>query len=218
LSSEKEIEVPEIGPTVIDTVRLVYDNWQSASGRDYKYKNPDGEESEDKKTDESGYIEEKKFTAGDNKVNLVSEEEIEQTVDGDNPGPLPVLDLRVKKEGGKGPLRSGDSRKDLVKQVQKMLAALRYDLGDTGPDKDGVDGSFRSKTVDAIKSFQAAHKDWEGKALSSDGRVGPRTGDALNRIMVGRWYAKYDTPSELSKDLKLITVMEKIAVEEGVEF
>lgn len=43
-----------------------------------------------------------------------------------------------------------------VAAVQKALVDKGYDLGDTGPNNDGVDGVFGSKTKAAIKKLQAA--------------------------------------------------------------
>jgi hypothetical protein len=34
---------------------------------------------------------------------------------------------------------------------------------------------------------------------------------------VGLWYDKYETPTELTDTLKLVTVTDKVAVEKGVE-
>jgi peptidoglycan hydrolase-like protein with peptidoglycan-binding domain len=98
-----------------------------------------------------------------------------------------------------------------------MLSALKYDLGDTGSDKDGVDGDFGVKTQVAVEDYQKSYKDWGGKQLLIDGRVGPMTSDALNRTLVGYWYDKHETPTELTESLKLVTVTDKVAVEKGVE-
>ncbi|MEI6352699.1 MAG: peptidoglycan-binding protein [Candidatus Nomurabacteria bacterium] len=56
-----------------------------------------------------------------------------------------------------------------VSQLQKCLKDQNYDLGTTGANKDGIDGSFGSKTETAIKDFQTKNK------LTSDGKVGPST-------------------------------------------
>ena len=90
----------------------------------------------------------------------------------------------------------GDRRKEVTKKLQRMLKELDYDLGNTGPEKDGVDGAFGKKTLDAVTQYQQdeTHKDWEGNELDDDGLVGPRTSDSLNREMVGIWYDYYKTP------------------------
>lgn len=112
----------------------------------------------------------------------------------------------------------GDTRKDLVKHLQKMLIAIGYDLGEFGSDKDGVDGVFGEFTEKAVRKFQGENKDWEGNELKVDNKVGPRTSDALNRTMVNQWYDDYQTPQELLPDMLLLTstvraLKEKLEVE-----
>jgi hypothetical protein len=217
LAEEKEIKVPVIVPNVIESVKLIHDNWMPIQNREYKHDQPDGSTIENK-TGESGFIKERNFIAGKRKITLKTLQGSDKDVEGgNNPGPLPALDLRNRSDGGDGPLRRGDSRSDLVKHLQQMLSALKYDLGDTGPDNDGIDSNFGAKTQIAVEEYQKSYKDWEGKQLLKDGRVGPRTSDALNRTLVGFWYDKYETPTELTDTLKLVTVTDKVAVEKGVE-
>lgn len=217
MAEEKEIKVPVIVPNVIESVKIVHENWMPIQNREYKHTQPDGKVIEDR-TDQSGLIRERNFIAGKRKITLTTLQGSDKKVEGgSNPGPLPVLDLRNQRDGGNGPLRRGDSRSDLVKHLQRMLSALKYDLGDTGSDKDGVDGAFDAKTQGAVEEYQKMHKDWEGKQLLIDGRVGTMTSDAINRTLVGLWYDKYETPTELTETLKLVTVTDKVAVEKGVE-
>ena len=217
MAEEKEITVPVIVPNMIESVKLVHDNWMPIQNREYKHDQPDGSTIENK-TGESGFIKERNFIAGKRKITLKTLHGSDKDVEGgNNPGPLPALDLRNRSDGGDGPLRRGDSRSDLVKHLQQMLSALKYDLGDTGPDNDGIDSDFGAKTQVAVEEYQKSHKDWEGKLLLKDGRIGPRTSDALNRTLVGFWYDKYETPTELTDTLKLVTVTDKVAVEKGVE-
>ena len=69
--------------------------------------------------------------------------------------------------GGKV-LRKGSKGPD-VEKLQKLLIEMGYDLGDFGPNKDGVDGSF-GPTVDKIV------RDFQGKnGLTVDGKVGKNT-------------------------------------------
>lgn len=135
----------------------------------------------------------------------------------DNPGPLPAEKLQNRGEGeeAKGALGNesagkmfyeGSDRKALVEVVQRMLRELQYDIGDTGPGGDGVDGVFGKKTEDAVKEFQKSNKGWDGEPLKVDGLVGPRTSDALNRAMVGRWYGHYQTPLSLTAGIPHHTV------------
>lgn len=69
-------------------------------------------------------------------------------------------------------LRAGDEGDD-VAALQDMLADLGYDLGKTGPKKDGVDGDFGAKTDAAVRDFQSKN------GLAADGIVGPKTYAAL---------------------------------------
>jgi hypothetical protein len=96
----------------------------------------------------------------------------------------------------------GDDREELVNLLQRMLV----ELGSGYLNPWDIDGKFGNKTERAIKRFQDEHKDFKGKLLREDGLVGPRTADALNRAMVGRWYDFYQTPKELTKETLLITV------------
>jgi hypothetical protein len=217
LAEQKEIKVRDIKPTVIDNVRFVFDNWIPVENRGYIHKRAGGKAEEGNTTDKDGYIQAQKFPAGDGNIKL---QPPEGDLDGDvaggsNSKPLQVLKLRNKKDGGDGPLKRRDSsKKEGVVDLQNMLKALGYYLGQTG--QDNVDRDFDSYTEAAVKSFQGAHRDWDGKKLYRDGRVGPKTGDALNRALVGVWYEEYETPRELTKDLKLVSLTEKLTVEKGV--
>lgn len=136
-----------------------------------------------------------------------------------NPGKLPVLKLcnKIKRNCPKtdvkplGPL-GGKHNIDakLMKHLQSMLIALGYDLGTTG-----VDGDFGKLTRNAVIDFQKEKKDWEGKELNEDGLVGPRTADAFNRAMVGKWYDEYTTPKELTNEKRILTVTSKFMSDTG---
>ncbi len=142
----------------------------------------------------------------------------------DNPGQLPAKKLCNKNPPfnpiqGDGALGNqfngrmyyqGSDKEELVKHLQTMLQQLGKDIGPSG-----IDGKFGNNTEKAVKSFQQENKDWEENPLKVDGLVGPRTSDALNRAMVGRWYDKYETPRELTQDKLLITAT-KEALQEGV--
>lgn len=67
-------------------------------------------------------------------------------------------------------LRKGMKGAD-VTELQKKLLALGYDLG-----KWGADGSFGTQTQTAVKLFQKAYR------LVSDGIVGPKTWEVLDRL------------------------------------
>lgn len=71
-------------------------------------------------------------------------------------------------------LKKGLSGDD-VKQAQKALKTLGYDLGAFGENADGVDGILGSMTESAIKAFQAAN------GLEANGIIGPETLSALEK-------------------------------------
>ncbi len=102
---------------------------------------------------------------------------------------------------------TGGAKKKLVEILQRMLKELKYDIGTFGPDGDGVDGKLQDVTEKAVKKFQEEHKNWDGNPLKVDGLVGPETSDALNRMMVGRWYRHYQTPEDLVDGVPYHTVM-----------
>jgi hypothetical protein len=131
----------------------------------------------------------------------------------DNPGPISAAKLCNKEGSGKpnpifgdGPVTSGDGRTDLVKHIQTALRDLGFKLGNSGENHDGVDGVFGDLTRKAVEAFQKDHKDWDDAPLSNDKLVGPKTSDAINRELVGKWYDLYETPKELIEDHVLITV------------
>ena len=69
--------------------------------------------------------------------------------------------------GGKV-LRKGSKGPD-VEKLQKLLIEMGYDLGDFGPNKDGVDGSFGPTVDKIIREFQNEN------GLKVDGKVGKDT-------------------------------------------
>ena len=73
-----------------------------------------------------------------------------------------TLELRVLRRGCKG---------EDVKALQRFLRGCGYDLGDSGPNKDGVDGSFGAKTENAVECYQ---EDTDG-VLKPDGVFGPKS-------------------------------------------
>jgi peptidoglycan hydrolase-like protein with peptidoglycan-binding domain len=74
------------------------------------------------------------------------------------------LELPVLKRGMKG---------GSVWSLQALLLGFGYDLGDTGAKKDGVDGSFGSKTEEALKKYQYEND------LDPDGSCGRKTWSEL---------------------------------------
>jgi len=97
-----------------------------------------------------------------------------------------------KSDGGEGPIRKGDGRKDHVKTVQQMLSALAFYLGETGENKEGVDGDFGDMTNNAVLSFQSLSvSEKKGEPLVVDALVGPETIKALARECVREGVLRY---------------------------
>ncbi len=70
-------------------------------------------------------------------------------------------------EGGKI-LRKGNRGPD-VEKLQMLLIEMGYDLGDFGPNKDGVDGAFGGAVDKIVREFQ------NDNGLKVDGKVGKNT-------------------------------------------
>lgn len=66
---------------------------------------------------------------------------------------------------------------DTWKERQRALVELGYDLGDFGPNKDGVDGAPGDYTRDAIEAFQ------EAAGITVDGFWGPETERAIKAAL-----------------------------------
>jgi N-acetylmuramoyl-L-alanine amidase len=60
-------------------------------------------------------------------------------------------------------------------EYQRLLKALGFNLGTSGPAGDGVDGRHGDLTDDAVRAFQTAN------GLVVDGKVGKNTGPALKQ-------------------------------------
>ena len=69
-------------------------------------------------------------------------------------------------------LEKGDKGED-VAELQEILVKMGYNLGTYGAKKDGVDGDFGKKTLEAVTDFQNKN------GLTADGKVGPATVKAL---------------------------------------
>jgi len=102
-------------------------------------------------------------------------------------------------------LHEGPDPKKLVEQLQQMLLELDYDMG-----QPGINGDFGAITKTAVTTFQENSKDWDGSPLQVDGVVGPKTADAINRSLVGKWYDPYSTPKELMNGSLNICLSEEL--------
>ncbi len=67
-----------------------------------------------------------------------------------------------------------------VEELQRHLVQLGYDLGKYGVNKDGIDGDFGTKSVNALKKFQ------EVNGLVVDGKYGEKSHAKLMEIITSR--------------------------------
>ncbi|MBL7701138.1 MAG: CHAP domain-containing protein [Ferruginibacter sp.] len=65
-------------------------------------------------------------------------------------------------------IKAGETNKTIVKAIQQKL-------NDTGVGPVGVIGIYGPKTINAVKLFQATHRDQEGNPLEIDGKIGSVT-------------------------------------------
>lgn len=216
---EKKYDVNDLKPTSPTINSVLFRELDGAPLAEKSYEISNSENTFDGKTADDGKAAESDIERKELKVSLTlgAEGTAEEEDYPDNPGQLDPLDLRNPDEDGNGPVKKEIPRsEDLVNHIQLMLHTLGYDLGTTGPENDGVDSDFGEITEGAVKEFQEAHEDYEDKSLVVDGIVGPRTSDALNREMVGVWYAKYRTPSKLNLNRIIITVV-STDLQDGIE-
>lgn len=66
-----------------------------------------------------------------------------------------------------------DDKGEDVAALQSSLVLLGFNLGNYGKNKDGVDGSFGTKTDTAVRNFQSS------RGLESDGKYGSKTHAAM---------------------------------------
>lgn len=87
-------------------------------------------------------------------------------IDQEPPQPTPGTDKPTLRRGDKGPY---------VTLAQTELIQKGYSCGSFG-----ADGEFGKATETAVKEFQRDHKDENGKPLTVDGVIGPKTWYALD--------------------------------------
>lgn len=73
-------------------------------------------------------------------------------------------------------IRKG-AKNNYVTILQQGLKKLGYDLGTYGDNKDGIDGDYGSKTVNAVRKFQTKAN------IKVDGICGPKTWEALAKAL-----------------------------------
>lgn len=100
-------------------------------------------------------------------------------------------------------LKKGDKGND-VAALQSSLLLLDYNLGNYGVNKDGVDGSFGTKTDTAVRSFQSNH------SLEIDGKYGKKSHTAMLEALAKLDSEPDETPveqPEASEGAKLLTIV-----------
>lgn len=100
-------------------------------------------------------------------------------------------------------LKKGDKGND-VAALQSSLLLLDYNLGNYGVNKDGVDGSFGTKTDTAVRSFQSNH------SLEIDGKYGKKSHAAMLEALAKLDSEPDETPveqPEASEGAKLLTIV-----------
>lgn len=113
---------------------------------------------------------------------VVSESSTEKTNTG-------ATEEKITYELGDRTLKKGAEGSDVAK-LQECLVKLGYDLGAYGTNKDGVDGNMGTKTVAAVKQFQAE------KGLEVDGKYGPKTHTAMLEAVKNANEGKTDNVTE----------------------
>lgn len=84
---------------------------------------------------------------------------------------IPTLDYSANPTIRKG------AKNNYVTILQQGLKKLGYDLGTYGDNKDGIDGDYGSKTVNAVRKFQTKAN------IKVDGICGPKTWEALAKAL-----------------------------------
>lgn len=102
-------------------------------------------------------------------IDYTYDTKVDGTWKGTNPYAEPTATVtsnaQAKKKGIKTYICSGEG----VKWIQWELVEAGYDLGTSGPNKDGIDGECGTKTVNAIIAFQQSCK------ITADGLAGKNT-------------------------------------------
>jgi flagellum-specific peptidoglycan hydrolase FlgJ len=85
-----------------------------------------------------------------------------------------------------------------VKQLQSTLKDLGYDLGTSGLNHDGVDGSYGESTLDAVNDFKSKH----GLSVDTKGLVDSKTwqvlGDSVRQRNAGQVESAAQSPVTVS--------------------
>lgn len=104
--------------------------------------------------------------------------------------PEDALGRRILKKGCQG---------EDVRELQRLLIQLGYELGDWGPNHDGADGEFGTATLKALLAFQAA------AALEVDGLFGPASLSALKAALEAQSEAPEPRPVSYTLTLRHVS-------------
>ena len=116
------------------------------------------------------------FDLDDKTLSLPDTKEIITNIDVNSlPSDIKLSDI-LKNKDNRDLILKG-SKGEGVKEFQKILRDLGYDLGDFGPNGDGIDGKFGPKTKKAVEKFQS------DKGLKIDGIIGIETATALSQFL-----------------------------------
>lgn len=75
--------------------------------------------------------------------------------------------------------------KEEIKEIQRRLRDAGYDIGNSGKDKDGVDGIVGSKTRAAWEKYNNEHSDEAALDSVVDGKIGSKTRRAITEYANG---------------------------------
>ena len=109
---------------------------------------------------------------------------------GEEETPEYALGARLLKKGCQG---------EDVRELQRLLIQLGYELGDWGPKHDGSDGEFGTATLKALLAFQAA------AALEVDGLFGPASLAALKAALEAQSEAPEPRPALYTLTLRHVS-------------
>ena len=91
------------------------------------------------------------------------------------PKDIKILDILSDEDSAE--LITRGARGEGVEEFQRILVNLGYDLGNFGPNEDGIDGKFGPVTQEAVMEFQKDNN------LVIDGIIGPNTAAVLSKYL-----------------------------------
>lgn len=109
-------------------------------------------------------------------IDYTYDTKVEGTWKGTNPYYEPIETVTSKAQARKKGIKNYIDFGEGVKWIQWELKEAGYDLGTTGPNKDGIDGECGTKTVKAILAYQKSCK------ITADGLAGRITRKNLKAV------------------------------------